>query len=252
MKIDSHKFKSAPRLAELSQPAPAAARNTGIVPSAKRPPSDGFESATTRTPRATTGNTGVTGGAVAGKTKLNMDFKLDPSLEPHRELFAKVGARIAKLPTAELRAKAIDSNSSRLAKLLKQPLDIVKGGVTNATMAALKGPTTLNDPQECLSYRADRWLNHSPTIKSMEGRLKDIGLSLSKDTSLKGKSAILDAARPQLDQLGLKGRELKIAERYILGLVREDRALTGANSQGGARLPRINSGTFHILPYGER
>jgi hypothetical protein len=250
MKIDSRKFSSPPRLAERSQPAPAAARNTGSVPSAKRPPSDGFESATTRTARATAGNTRVTGPA-AGRTKVNMDFQLDPSLEPHRDVFAKVGARIAKLPTEELRAKAIDRSSDRLAKVLNKPLDLVKEGLNNSVLAQLRaGPTTTNDPQECFAYRSDRILNHTPALKPLESQLKGIGLPISKDTSLRSKNDILQAAKPQLDQLGLQGRDQKIAERYILGLVREDRARTGA--LGGAQLPRFNSGTMHILPYGER
>jgi len=252
MKIDSHKFAPAPRPAERSQPAPAAApKNSGIVPTTKRPPSDSFVSGSSRPATATTGNTGVTG-AVAGKTKLNMDFDLAPSLEPHRELFAKVGARIAKLPTEELRTKAIDRSTTQLAKFLKQPADQINAGLKSAVAAQLRvGPTATNDPQEC-AYRVDRLLNYSPNLLSLQSKLKSIGQSLSKDTSLKNSGQVLKAAQSQIDQLGLQGREKKIAQRYLLGLVKEDRTRTGGFSHGGVQLPQVNSGTFHILPYGER
>ena len=251
MKIDSRKFAPAPRLAERPQPPPAAASNTGMVPASKRP-SDVFQTATPRPTTAATGNTGVTGtGRPAGPSKLNLDFKLDPSLEPYRGVFAKVGSKIAKLPE-DKRAAAIDKSAFRLSKALGQPLDIVKDGVGNALQAALRaGPTTTRDPQECF-YRSDRMLNFSPGIQAVSSQLKNLGLSLSKDSSLKSKGQILGAAKPQLDQLNLQGRDLKMAQRYLNSLVREDRARVSGSAFQGAQLPRVNSGTFQFLPRHER
>ena len=242
MKIDSHKFATAPRLAERSKPATAAASNTGIVPASKRP-SDGFEPVSTRPGTARTGNVGVTGKA-GGKTQLNLDFKLDPRLEPHRSLFAAVGAKIANMPEHR-HESAIEKSSKRLSKLLNQPLDIVRDGVNEAYRAAAKAPPTLNDPQEC-AFKSDRILDRSPALRSLESQLKGIGLPFAQDTSLKSRKQILDAVKGQLDQLGLQGRDQKLAERYLFKLVKEAR--TSPTAQAGAQLPRLNSGTLQLLP----
>jgi hypothetical protein len=244
MKIDSPKFAPAPRPA----PAPAAASNTGIVPTAKHP-TDSFETASARPSTAATGNTGITGAgttSAAGKSSASeLDFELDPALEPNRELFAKLGSKIAQLPTEEERTKAIEKTSARLSKVLNQPLDKVTTGLGNAVRAALAhGPSTTRDPQ---CFRADRLLSHSPKLLSVADALQNIGLSLSKDSALKSKKDILEAAKPQLDPLNLKGRDLKMAQRYITSLVREDRART-AGSLHGQPLPHFNSGTFQFLP----
>lgn len=244
MKIDSPKFAPVPRPA----PAPTVASNTGIVPTAKIP-TDSFETASTRPGTAAAGNTGITGAgtaSAAGKPSASeLDFDLDPALEPNRELFAKLGLHIAQLPTEELRAKAIDKTSARLSKVLNQPLDKVTTGLGNAVKAALAyGPSTTRDPQ---CFRADRMLRNSPKLLSVADSLQNIAQSLSKDSALKSKKDILEAAKPQLDTLNLKGRDLKIAQRYITSVVREDRART-AGALHGQPLPHFNSGTFQFLP----
>lgn len=242
MKIDSPKFVPAPRPA----PAPVAASNTGIVPTAKRP-GDSFETASSS---AATGNTGITGAGTATATakpsSSQLDFELDPALEPYRDVFSKLGSKIARLPTEELRTKAITKTSERLSKALNQPLDKVTTGLNNAVQAARAGPSSTRDPQECF-YRSDRMLRHSPQLGSVADALKNIGLNLSKDTSLRSRKDILDAAKPQLDPLNLQGRDLKLAQRYLHSLVREDRARTTGALQGRP-LPHFNSGTFQFLP----
>lgn len=243
MKIDSPKFAPVPRPA----PAPAVASNTGIVPTAKRP-TDSFETASVSTSSAATGNTGITGAGTATATaktpSSNLDFELDPALEPYRDVFAKLGSKIAQLPTEELRSKAITKSSERLSKVLNQPLDKVFSGVTNAVKAALYGPSSTRDPQ---CFRSDRMLAHSTKLQPLSDALKNIGLNLSQDSSLKTRKDILEAAKPQLDTLNLKDRDLKLAQRYITSLVREDRART-AGALHGVPMPHFNSGTFQFLP----
>jgi hypothetical protein len=247
MKIESRKFAPAPRIAERPQPAPAAARNTGIVPAAKRP-SDGFESASPLAQRKGPGNVGGAG-AKPGKPQLNMDFELDPSLEQHRKMFAKVAARISKLPTEELQAKALERSTKRLSEKLGQPADKI-GTAAKAALMAAKGPgtTSTNDPQ---CYRADAMLNYSPNLKANGDALKSIGLAISKNAALKTREQILGEAKPQIDKLSLGEREKAVAEKYILALVKEDRELNGGFFGGGARPSAPNDHRFHILPYRE-
>lgn len=243
MKIDSPKFAPVPRVAPrpASAAAPAAASNTGIVPTTKRP-SDGFETASARPSTAATGNTGITGaGAASASAKpssADLDFELDPELEPYRDVFAKLGSRIAKLPTEEERTKAIDLTSLRLSESLNQSFDKVKEGLTNAVAAASRGPSSTRDPQCCL--RSDRLLDHSSGVKAVSDQLKDLGLKLAKDVSLRGKGQILKAAQPELDQLNLKGRDMQIAQRYLTSAVHELRARTAGSVGGEGRLPRFN------------
>ncbi|HYH97196.1 hypothetical protein [Hyalangium sp.] len=248
MKIESRKFAPAPRIAERPQPAPAAARNAGFVPAAKRP-ADGFESASPLAQRKGPGNVGGAG-TKPGKPPLNMDFELDPSLEKHRELFAKVGARISKLPTEELQAKALERATKRLSEKLGQPAEKINTAAKASLMAA-KGPgtTSTNDPQ---CYRADAMLNYSPNLKANGDALKSIGLTISQNAALKTKQQILTEARPQIDKLSLSGREKAVAERYVLALVKEDRALNGGFFGGGARPTAPHDNRFHILPHQER
>ncbi|KFE63929.1 hypothetical protein [Hyalangium minutum] len=251
MKIDSPKFAPVPRVASrpASAPASAAASNTGIVPTTKRP-SDGFETASARPSTAATGNTGITGAGTASvsakPSSTDLDFELDPSLEPYRDVFAKLGTRISKLPTEEERTKAIDVTALRLSESLQQDYGKVKEGLTNAVAAASRGPSSSRDPQCC--FRMDRLLDFSSNVKQVGDKLKNLGLDLAKDVSLRSKGQILKAAQPQLDQLNLKGRDMQIAQRYVVGLVHEARARDSGSTGGEGRLPRLPNDRFQLRP----
>jgi hypothetical protein len=238
------KINNAPHTSERPALTQTATQNTGIVPQKnpgivpqKNPgivpqkrPGDGFEASAKV-------NTGITGGVKPGgaMANVNTDFKLSANLEPFRKTFDFAGRRISHLSTPELQQSAIERMSNKLFKKLGglATQDEINAGLNASTAARMAyHPQEINDPQYG-AYKCDFMLQTSAKLSGLANTLKDIGLPIARDPSIQGSKDILSAAKPQLDSLGLKGRDKHIAKNYLFALVNEERARLGTPATNG-------------------
>lgn len=233
MKIDSPKTF---RLPERKEPTVAAPQPQGTLGTSKRLPSDGFVP-----PRPSGNKPPVLGGPPpSGGTPppaqtATPHFDMPTQLEPFRGLFSRIGERIANNPRLQdpaLAQRAIERAAARIANRLPKDVgvgvDVIRDTLDRAVAAFRRGGPDIDDEQFGCRYASDAILDRSPKLQEKKPALQQIAFPIASNSAFKSVADILKESRPQVEALGLQGREKAQANRYVVSLVKELRAREAA------------------------
>lgn len=230
MKIDSPKAFRAP---ERKEPTPVASQPQPTPAAPKSLPNDGFVPSLPGNKPPLLGGTPPSGGNPPQVGTATPHFDMPSQLEQFRDVFARVGKRIASNPRYEDPKQeewAIERAASQLAHRL--PKDVVEAvgiaglrdTVRAATAAFRRGPDP-DDEQFGARFASDRIVERgSPKLQEQKTALQQIAFPIASNSASKSVADILKEARPQVESLGLEGRDKAQANRYIASLVKELRA----------------------------